>query len=132
MASSAPGCRHPPQSGAATTSQSKVKTATAVSATSACRRSNPRCWRGRMTLSWHTGHKADGLLLLAVPAAITRETLIPNLVDRNLSKRKGVGGFERGLGRLTCDGFALPGRGISRSSPDEGPLSDLIRQVGLG
>ena len=63
------GCRHPPQSGAATTSQSKVKTATTVSATSACRPSNPRCWRGRMTLSWHTGHKANGLLLLAVPAA---------------------------------------------------------------
>ena len=90
-----PPCRHPPQSGAATTSQSKVKTATTVSATSACRRSNPRCWRGRMTLSWHTGYKADGLLLLAVPAAITRVTL-------------------------------------SRSSPDEGPLSDVIRQVGLG
>jgi len=48
-----------------------------------------------MTLSWHTGHKANGLLLLAVPAAITRVTL-------------------------------------SRSSPDEGPLSDVIRQVGLG
>src|SRR3954451_340586 len=48
-----------------------------------------------MTLSWHTGHKADGLLLLAVPAAITRVTL-------------------------------------SRSSPDEGPLSDVVGQVGLG
>src|SRR4051794_10290629 len=48
-----------------------------------------------MTLSWHTGYKANGLLLLAVPAAITRVTL-------------------------------------SRSSPDEGPLSDVVRQIGLG
>ena len=32
-----------------------------------------------MTLSWHTGHKANGLLLLAVPAAITRVTLSRHL-----------------------------------------------------
>src|SRR4051812_25472633 len=41
------------------------------------------------------------------------DDLIPSLVDRNLSKRRGLGGFERRLARLTCDGFSLPGRGIS-------------------
>src|SRR4051794_37613515 len=41
------------------------------------------------------------------------QRVIPSLVDRNLSKRRGLGGFERRLARLTCDGFSLPGRGMS-------------------
>jgi hypothetical protein len=41
------------------------------------------------------------------------EALIPDLIDRNLSHSEGRGGTKRRGGRLACDGFRSPGRGIT-------------------
>src|SRR4051794_33773608 len=56
--------------------------------------------------------KGFRVLRLGARSHNARSWVIPSLVDRNLSKRRGLGGFERRFARLTCDGFSLPGRGI--------------------
>jgi hypothetical protein len=94
---------HPPQSGAATTSQSKMKTARIVSAATTRRRSNPRSWCRRMTPSRQTSHKDNGLLLLAVPGGMCRcrregRRNLPNMV-RIASREWGASQFTPNVNR---------------------------------